>query len=153
MQIFLEERVIRLDDGHAQRARRLDADPVRDERRLNVQHVDLAGERHARGERGSRFHHAVFGIEREITRRLAQHAHVVLPALGILGGDEPALAAARRKVAKTVFGSTSTDDADSGSAVRDAVDACATMCEPIGAASETTREYTAEADGTHSPDR
>ena len=72
---------------------------MRDERRLDVQHVDAAGEREARRERRARLHHAVLGIEREIARRLAQHALVVLPPCGIRGRDEPGLAAVRCEVA------------------------------------------------------
>jgi hypothetical protein len=44
MQILFEERVIGLDDGDLQLARGLDADPVRDERRLHMQHIDPARE-------------------------------------------------------------------------------------------------------------
>ena len=37
MQVLLEERVVRLDDGESESARDFHADPVRDERSLHVQ--------------------------------------------------------------------------------------------------------------------
>ena len=99
MQVLLEERVIGLERRDVQAARGLDPDPMRDERRLDVQHVDAADEREASRERCARLHHAVLRIEREVARRLAQDARVVLPPCGIRGRDEPGLAAVRREVA------------------------------------------------------
>ncbi len=98
MQVLLEERVIGLERRDVQAARSLDPDPMRDERRLDVQHVDAADEGEASRERRARLHHAVFGIEREVARRLAQDTLVVLPPGRIRGRDEPGLAAVRREI-------------------------------------------------------
>ncbi len=99
MQIFLEERVIRLEHRHAQLTRNLLADPVRDERCLDVHDVDAPAEREPCSQRGAPMQHSVFRIEDQIAGRLPQYPGVVLPCLGIAWRNQPRLAVQCREVA------------------------------------------------------
>ena len=99
MQVFLEERVIGLEHRHAQLTRDPLADPMSDERRVDVHGVDAPAEREPRSSRRTPMHHAVFRIEDEVPRRLAQDPGVVLPRLRIARRDQPGLAVQRREVA------------------------------------------------------
>jgi hypothetical protein len=69
MQVFLEGRVIRLDHRHAELACDLLADPMGDERSVDVHGVDTSAERKPGSARGTRMHHAVFRIEDEVAGR------------------------------------------------------------------------------------
>ncbi len=98
MQILFEERVVSLERLATELASDLEADAMRDERRLDVDEIDALPQLEAGRQRGAADHHPILRIEDEVTRRLAQHAGLCVARAGIRRRDQPALATERREV-------------------------------------------------------